>query len=135
MGQYRIPTVNSKYYVEKELYLTTIHFCRQYPSWIAELRIQPDTSKAIAYDGDRVQTSIDGDPVADLAMRRTELARKVRLVEDTARSVAGFMSDWLILGVCYNVPFYQLLERGIPCGKDLYYMWRRKFYYEMAQRI
>ena len=28
-----------------------------------------------------------------------------------------------------------LMERGIPCGKDLYYLMRRKFYYEMAQRI
>ena len=135
MSQYRIPAENSKYYVEKELYLTTVHFCRQYPTWKAELRIQPDTSKAITYDRERVQTSVSGDATADLAMRRTELARKAKIVEDTARSVAGGMDEWLILGACYGVPFYQLMERGIPCGKDLYYLMRRKFYYEMAQRI
>ena len=115
--------------------MTTVHICRQYPSWIAELRIQPDTSKAITYDRDRVQTSISGDSTADLAMRRTELARKAKLLEDTAKTVAGGMAEWLILGVCYGMTYYQLQERGIPCGKDLYYNMRRKFYYQMSQRI
>lgn len=135
MSQYRIPSENSKYYVEKELYLTTIHFCKQYPAWIAELNIQPDTSKAITYDRDRVQTSISGDATADLAMRRAELARKARLVETVAEDVAGSMHKWLILGVCYGIPFFQLHDQGMPCGKDLYYNMRRKFYYQMSQRI
>lgn len=135
MSQYRIPAESSKYYVEKELYLTTVHFCRQYPSWRAELSIQPDTSKAITYDKERVQTSVSGDATAEIAIRRAELSRKVKLVDDTARFIAGTMDKWLILGVCYGIPFYQLLERGIPCGKDLYYNMRRKFYHEMAQRI
>lgn len=135
MSQYRIPAENSKYYVEKELYLTTIHFCKQYPSWVAELNVQPDTSKAITYDKERVQTSVSGDATADIAIRRAELSRKVKLVDDTAKAVAGGMDKWLILGVCYGIPFYQLLERGIPCGKDMYYNMRRKFYHEVAQRI
>jgi hypothetical protein len=135
MSQYRIPAESSKYYVEKELYLTTVHFCRQYPSWLAELSIQPDTSKAITYDKERVQTSVSGDTTAEIAIRRAELSRKVKLVDDTASFIAGTMDKWLILGVCYGIPFYQLLERGIPCGKDLYYNMRRKFYHEMAQRI
>jgi len=135
MSQYRIPTENSKYYVEKELYLTTVHFCKQYPAWLAELSIQPDTSKAIAYDRDRVQTSPNGDTITDIAMRRAELARKAKLVEDVAEEVASDLHKWLILGVCYGVPFFQLLDQGMPCGKDLYYSMRRKFYYRMSQRI
>lgn len=135
MSQYWIPSENSKYYVEKELYLTTVHFCRQYPAWLAELNIQPDTSKAITYDRERVQTSVSGDATADLAVRRTEIARKVRLVEGVAAGVAGSMAGWLLLGVCYSIPYYQLHERGIPCGKDLYYLMRKKFYHAMSQKI
>lgn len=135
MSQYRIPTENSKYYVEKELYLTTVHFCKQYPAWLAELSIQPDTSKAITYDRDRVQTSPNGDGVVNIAIRRAELSRKVKLVESVAEDVAGGMYRWLILGVCYGVPFFQLLDQGIPCGKDMYYGMRRKFYHQLSQKI
>lgn len=135
MSQYRILSKNNKYYVEKELYLTTIHFCRQYPAWLAELEINPDSAKAITYDKDKVQTSACGDSTADLAIRRSELSKKAKLVEDIAAKVAGSMDRWLILGVCYGVPFYQLAEHGIPCGKDVYYSMRRAFYYEMSRKI
>jgi len=135
MTQFRILSKDSKYYVEKELYLTTVHFCRQYPAWIAELSVEPDTSKAITYDKERVQSSNQYDATSEVAIRRADLARKVKLVEDTAAAIAGSMDKWLLLGVCHGMTYYQLQERGIPCGKDLYYMMRRKFYHAMAQRI
>lgn len=135
MTQYRIPAKSSKYYVERELYMTVVHFCRQYPTWIAELNIDPDTSRAITYDKECVQTSMTGDMTADLAIRRVKIAEKVKLIDDTAKEVAGSCNSWLILGVCYGIPFFQLVSQGIPCGKDMYYSMRRKFYYLVSKRI
>lgn len=135
MTQYRIPAANSKYYVERELYLTVVHFCRQYPTWIAELSVDPDASRAITYDKERVQTSVTGDVTADLAIRRVKIAEKVKLIDDIAAEVAGSCSKWLVLGACYGVPFFQLVDQGIPCGKDMYYNMRRKFYYLVSKRI
>lgn len=135
MSQHRIPTKRSKYYIEKELYLTVVHFCRQYPSWIAELSIEPDASKAITYDKERVQTSSTYDSTVEIAIRRAEIARKKALVEDTAAEISRDNGAWIILGVCYGLTFYQLEQRGLLIPRNRYYDMRREFYYQMAKKI
>ena len=135
MPKHRSPAIAGAYYIPKETFLTVIHYCKQYPLWVAELEVEPDTGKAITYDAERVQTSNNFDPVSEMAMRRTELKKKKAAIEDVAGRVAGWLDKWILLGVCYDLPYYQLKHRGIPCGKDLYYKLRRKFYYEMAKRI
>ena len=135
MSQFRTPTKKSKYYVPGEVFLTTVHFCRQYPLWVSELDTAPDTSTGISYDRDRVQTSTQGDATADLAMRRQMISRKKELVDDTAREVAGPMDRWLIMGVGNGLTYFQLHDRGIPCGKDMYYDMRQRFYYELSKKI
>lgn len=112
-----------------------VHYCKQYPTWEAELEALNDTGKGISYDQDRVQTSNNPDPTAELAVRRAEISVKKELIDHTAQEVAGAMWHWLILGVCHGHPYYYLQQAGIPCGKDLYYKLRRMFYYEMAKKI
>lgn len=135
MTKYRTLSKNNKYYLPKETFLTVIHYCKQYPEWEAELNACTDTVKAVAYDKDRVQTSLDSDATADLAIRRATISRKKDMVDKTAEEVGGMMYKWLILGVCFDTPYYQLKQRGIPCGKDMYYNLRRKFYYEIAKKV
>lgn len=112
-----------------------IHYCRQYPEWVEQLEALTDTARAIRYDVDHVQTSNDSDPTSDLAMRRAEISRKKEMIDKLAVEIGGIMAKWLIRGVCYGDPFYQLKHDGIPCGKDLYYLLRRKFYYEMSRKV
>lgn len=135
MSQFRTPRKTSKYYVPGEVFLTTVHFCRQYPLWVSELAAAPDASKGVSYDRDRVQTSTQGDSTADLAMRRQMITRKKELVDDTAHEIAGPLDRWLIMGVGNGLTYFQLHDRGIPCGKDLYYDLRQKFYYELSKKI
>lgn len=135
MTQYRTPRKTSKYYVPSEVYLTTVHFCRQYPLWASELDTEPDSGKAIDYSKEYVQHSNSFDGTSEIAMRRKMVADKKKLVEDTAHEVAGVMEKWLIMGVCYGLTYFQLLDRGIPCGKDMYYNLRQRFYYELSKRI
>lgn len=135
MTQYRLPKKTSKYYVPGEVYLTVVHFCRQYPLWKAELDTSVDSGIGIDYSKVRVQTSNQYDATAELAMRRAEIARKKDLVDSVAEEVAGELSKWLVLGVGNGLTYYQLRERGIPCGKEMYYAVRRRFYYEMSKRI
>lgn len=125
----------SKYYLPKEDYLTVKHYCLRYPLWVAELSVAPDMSRAITYDGVRVQTTGDGDPCADLAMRRAEYARKKELVEQTVMEAAPEIADYLLLGVCYGMEEKDLEARGMPCMRDMYYDRRRKFYWLMAHKI
>ena len=100
-----------------------------------ELRTEPDTSKAITYDGEKVQTSGEYDACSETAMRRYTLEKKKKLVEDTAREVAPEIYDYLILGVAYGWTFWQLQAKGMPCEKDTYYNRRRKFYHLLAKKI
>lgn len=135
MSQHRAPSAKSRYYVPRETFLTVLHYCRQYPLWVAELGVDPSTVRAIRYDMDRVRSSGNSDPTMAAAARRAAIEKKKAQVDEAAKEVADGMADWLIEGVCYGRTYYQLREKGIPCGKKLYYQWRRKFYYTIAQII
>lgn len=135
MTQYRVPKKTSKYYVPEQVYLTVVHFCRQYPLWKAELEINPNTQKAIDYSRDVVQTSNQFDQTSEIAMDRKMIVDKKELVEKTAHEVAGVLAEWLLLGVGHGLTYYQLVDKGIPCGKDMYYDIRRKFYFVLSKRI
>lgn len=134
--QYRRPRRKSKYWVEPEIFDSVVTYCRCYPLWVKELQTLPDTSKAIVYDKDRVQTSGDYDATAETAMRREELARKVKLIEDTASEAAPEMRAWLIRGVTdKGVTLNDLLAQGMPWNKNVYAKARAYFYYLMSRRI
>lgn len=131
----RAPSRKSKYYLPTETFLTALHYCRQYPLWIAELELDLDARKGLSYDGDQAQSSVDYDSTAEIGMKRAAISTKVDLVEDVARQIAGNDYRWLVVGVCYDMPYYQLRQRGIPYGKNIYYNWRRRMIYEIAQKI
>ena len=135
MPNERIPTKNSKYYLPKEMFLTAVHYCRQYPIWLAELDLVFDARQGIAYDKDKIQSSGSYDSTSSMGIQRAIMSRKLDLVTNTAKDIAGHHYKWLILGACYNLTYYQLRERGIPYGKNLYYQMRRKFFYELAHKI
>lgn len=135
MVQFRTPTERSKYYVPKEVYLTVIHFCRQYPLWVAELETEPDASKAITYDKERVQTSNQFDATSEIAIHRHMIAEKKAVIDRISADVAGDLAQWLRLGVCYGLTFPDLEARGIPCAVNTYYRMRKRFYYEVAKVI
>ena len=137
MSDHRILSEQNQYYIPKETFLMLTHYCKQYPQWVDELNAMTDTSKAIRYDGDRVQTSMDGDPTSDLAMRRAEISRKKEMVDEVIELVAGHvnLNKWLQLGVCHDYTYFQLHELGLPCGRRYYYEMRRRFYWEMSRRV
>lgn len=135
MSQYRTPRPSNKYYIPHEEYLTVLHYCRQYPQWEAELMVEPDSGTGIDTEKEHVQTSSQYDPTSSLAIRRATIAKKKQMVDDVIHSVSMGMDQWMRLGVCYGMTYYQLNVRGIPCSAKLYYKTRQRFYYEMAKRI
>ena len=134
MSKYRITTKN-KYALPKEEYLTAIHYALRYPLWLDELRTLGDTSSGFRYDKEKVQTSITGGEVEDVAIRRVEIREKIDLIDGIIESVADGMNQWLRQGVCYGLTFDQLKAKNMPCERDAYYLMRRKFYYELSRRI
>lgn len=137
MGKYKAPSEKSKYYIPKEDYLTAIHYSLRYPLWKEEVEAMADTSKAITYDKDKVQSSSDYDSTFEAAVKiaKSNKQHKMQLVDDTITLVANGMDYWLRLGVCYGLTFDQLKGKGMPCERDYYYLMRRRYYYELVQRI
>lgn len=137
MSKYRIPIPKSQYSLPKEDYLTAIHYSLRYPLWKEEVDTMADTSKAITYDKDKVQTSSTYDSTYEAAVRITDsyAMSRIKMIDETISLVAQGMESWLRLGVCYGLTFDQLKSKGMPCERDMYYLMRRKYYYELSQRI
>ena len=135
MGKYRTLSEKNKYYIPKEDYLTAIHYSLRYPLWLAELQDVRDTSTAIRYDKDRVQSSPSDDMIVNAALRASEISMKIDLVDNTIRQCAEGMDHFLRLGVCYGLTFYQLKEKGMPCERDMYYRIRQRYYCELSRKI
>lgn len=135
MCKVKTPTEKSRWWVPEEDFRTAVHWARRYPSWIDELSVLPDSSKAIVYDKEKVQSSNSYDPTSDLAMRRAELTRKKDLLEDVVRLVAPEIYEYLLLGVTRGLAVHELISRGMPCSKDYYTDRRQRFYYILSRRI
>lgn len=118
-----------------EFYMA-MHFALQYNEWRKELSGLTDTSKAITYS-DMPKGNINPDPTCDLVERREQLVRNVDLVERCAREADPELFEWLMLGVTNEGVTYENLRalRNIPCGHNVYYDRRRKFYYLLSKRI
>lgn len=137
MSKGRRPTKKSKHYVAPALWDHAITFCRCYPLWKAELSVC-DSSRAIRYDKDRVQTSGDFDPTETLGIRRAELQKKVDIVEQAAAeaTVSEVIQELLILGVTHGLSYDTLSAKyGIPCGYRQYHECRRTMIKHVADKI
>lgn len=130
-------SVNSKYYLPKHKYMTALHYALQYQEWKNEYNTLTDSSRAIRYDQDRVQSSSDSDPTEQLAMRRAELKQKMDEIEKIAREAAPDFSKYLMIGVTqegmsFNYLHYSL---GMPCSQYMYNDRRGKFYYILSMHL
>lgn len=135
MFKVKAPTKDSKYWIPTEDFKTALHWSLRYPLWVAELSLEPDTAQAIRYDKERVQTSGNYDSTMETAIRRDELRRKKELLESTVREVAPEIYNYLLLGVTQGRTVYQLLDEGMPCGKNYFIDKRQQYYFLISRRI
>lgn len=125
----------SKYYIPANLYKQCVYFCRQYPEWALELRTDTQV-KGIDYQKEKVQTGGGQDQTQTAALRRYEVARKKKLVDDTiAEAVPEDLREWLLIGVTTDCTIWELLERGLPVSHNTFYKYRRAFFYSLSKKL
>lgn len=112
------------------------HYCLQYNEWKDELKYKCDTVSGIEIT-DMPITHNNSDDTQNLAIRRAELSQKCELIEATAREADQDIYQYILKavtneGISYN---YLYTVMNIPCGKDMYYDRRRKFYWLLSQKI
>ena len=130
------PINEKKYGISKHRFLELYHFCMQYQEWKDELKYKKDTVKSLevreSTGGNR-----SGDATASLAIRRVEIQKKCELIEQTAIEADDDLYQYIIKGVTTEYASYRYLKTvmDIPCGKDMYYDRRRKFYWLLSRKI
>jgi hypothetical protein len=111
--------------------------CYQYQEWKDEYRtLSEQTVNGVNYDGMPHGSNV-GDPTGNAGEKLAELARKIQLVEETAIEADPLLAKYILKAVTdENVTFNYLQQfMNIPCGKDMYYSKRRRFYWLMSRRI
>jgi len=139
MGTNYRPSVSkkNKYWISKHRFYEIQHMCYQYQEWKDEYRtLSEQTVSGVDYDGMPHGTDVSS-PTENVGIRLTELANKIALVEETAIEADPSLAKYILKAVTdENVTFNYLQQvMNIPCGKDMYYSKRRRFYWLMSRRI
>lgn len=131
------PLNKDKYRISKHKFLELYHFCMQYDEWRREL-IELRNVIAISNLENISQSSSNNSSVTErTALRIIDLQNKCELVEQTAIEADSAIYQYILIavtteGITYN---YLKTNEGLPCGKDMYYDRRRKFYYLLSRKI
>lgn len=125
-----------KYNISPHRYMELYHYCLQYNEWKDELRYKCDTVRSIEVTDMPISHS-GADATQNLAMRRAELQKKCEVIEQTAEEAGGDIGEYILKAVTNEGITYNYLKTlcDIPCGKDMYYDRRRKFYWLLSKRI
>ena len=120
----------NKYYIDKERKYELVHFCRQYNKWKMSLRdvegwAVPPVEQTRVNTGNYVP-----DPTARAAAIKKFLSERIEMIEKAAYEADPELCDYIIRGVTNEMSYDQLfLLYKIPCGKDMYYDRRAKFFW------
>lgn len=130
------PLNRKKYEISKHRFLELYHFCMQYNEWKEELKHNTTTVKSIQIT-DMPSAHNYKDQTANLVERRMRLMEKCELIEQTAIEADADIYQYIIEGVTVEYASYRYLKdvRNMPCGKDMYYDRRRKFYFILSKKI
>lgn len=124
------------YNISKHRYMELYHYCMQYNEWKEELQNIEDGLRSPS-EGQTTAGSSKSDITASLAIKRAELSAKCKLIEQTAEETDKMLKDYILAaatneGYTYN---YLSTVKGMPCGHNLYYKLRKKFYYLLSWKI
>jgi hypothetical protein len=112
------------------------HHCLQYNEWKDELKYKCDTLNSVQIT-DMPIYHTNSDMTQSLAMRRTFLTEKCNVIEETAKEADEILYKYILKAVTNKGITYAYLKTvmDIPCGKDMYYDRRRKFYWLLSKKI
>lgn len=128
MNKRKLKLVN--YGISGHRYKELCGFCEQYPEWKEELRYKVDTVKSKQITDMPLSPHNNSDVTSDLVIRRIEIAKKVKLIEDTALEADSYMFPFLISHICYGASVtYLKLHDGMPMSERAFYDLRRYFFY------
>ena len=124
------------YNISKHRYMELYHYCMQYNEWKAQLQDIEDGLHSPS-EGQTTSGGIKTDKTASLAIKRAELSAKCNMIEQTAEETDRVLKDYILAAVTNEGYTYNYLStvKGMPCGHNLFYKLRKKFYYLLSGKI
>lgn len=130
-------TSMKKYNISPHRYMELYHFCLQYPEWQDEIKYKTDTVKSIQITDMPMTHGGISDPTQDLAVRLAGLMEASKIIEDTAAEAGEEIGQYILKAVTTEGCTYHYLRTvcNIPCGKNMYYERRKKFFWLLDRRV
>jgi hypothetical protein len=138
------PEAGGEYALDKHEFYMALHYAQCYSSWVTARSVLMST-KTVDPSSGGVRSSLPGKPTESTAIKIAELDGHIKLIEDTVREAGEDIAPWLLVGVTGEYVTYNALAQGfgargeaitpIPCGKNYYYIRRRKFYFLLAKKM
>lgn len=112
------------YYISSHRYHELKNFCRQYGEWKNEVSHSSVNVLGDGFSKEHV------DHTGDDAIAITKLKQRMKLIEQTCLLTEPELAPYIFRGVTEGLSYntlYSLYE--IPCSKDQYYIYYRKFFW------
>ena len=131
------PISEEKWNITKHAFYEAYHFAMRYNEFMDILRYNTDTVGGFTY-GEKVKSSRDvSSQTEKLAIKRANAERNCRMIEETAKEADKEINSYILKAVTEEGITYRYLRSvmNIPCGKNLFYEKRRKFYYLLSKKM
>ena len=119
------------YYISKHRYYELKHFCLQYPEF---KRKYNDLCEKIP--GGIIHVKSDDVLYTDESIKvRQEYLDQMDLIRECCDMTDPVIGDYIFKAVTQGLTYtYFRMHDGIPCGKDMFYMLYRRFFYILDQK-
>lgn len=123
----------NKHWIDKHRHYELKHFCLQYPNWKKEYSRLNNIGIASSAAERMPSSNLPSDPVARRAIRRTQYAEKIHLIEKTAMETDRYLYHYILRGVTEGLSYTYLKSAlDIPCSRDTYYNRYRRFFWLLS---
>lgn len=120
------------YNISKHRFYELYHGCLQYNEWKSTLK-QITAIKSVQISDMPKGSNRKQDLTADIAIKYAELEHKCNMIEEAVKAADAELYDYLLYAVTNEGITYNYLSnvKNMPCGKNKYYIARRRFYWHL----
>lgn len=123
-------SVKNKYWIDRHRFYELKHFCLQYKYWKKVYSALHDMGTVRATLKDVPGPKGMSDITASCAIRKTELANRIKMVESAAIEADRELWYYIVKAVTEGLSYTQLkMQFDIPCSRDTYYDRYRRFFW------
>lgn len=121
---------DNKYWIDKHRHYELKHFCLQYPEWKREYEAYSNIGPNLSKFEQLYSGSMKSDPTANWAIKRAYYSERIALIEKAAMETDMFLGDYILKAVTEGLSYtYMKTILQIPCSRDLYYEYYRRFFW------